>query len=381
MNATKINELKEKFEMVYPEYARTLSEASSDEERYVIHDELMKEAKTKIKDAYKKLDLELKKKEVNELFKTVDAKHNEAGIKELITKLKRDIAKSSTDETVPVVLKPQLLASLVEASGDQIETEVQKMLDGLERLSNMTDDDAIAVSLEIIGFSAVAIGTIAGAVTLYQLITLSGYFTVSTVVAGVVAATVAVVIAIAAFIALCIFLPFLYFMKKPAMCIVFLINELDGGPGLDDNAIDFVDSYNRSGKPTLLTSPVPGAYISEYGTYAYGGLYATSKRDDALLGTSFGMEFKCSYGVSGPGETKEKDNVTFAIGVENPLTSIYGGNNCYCEFDISAKEAADMTNKNNALTWSASNSLGLKLSIKCNSKGGSVAYYIARLYK
>lgn len=377
MNAQQIAYYKERFRTLYPAQAKELEAAKSDEERYVVYDRLVVEARNTLQRALSDLDLELRETNLEALMSSLNAKHDRTGIKKAFISLQSSLADSDTSETAVVALNPDLLNVLTNASGEEIKTQVQKLLDGVERLSNMTDNDAIEVSLEIIGFSAVAVGIVAGAVTLYQLLTLSGAFTVSATLAGVVAATVAVVVAVAAFIVLSVLIPILYFMNKPAMCVVFLINELNGGPDLKGNQLEFVDDYSVHGKPTILTNPIPGAYPSPLGTYAYGGFFFASKRDNALIGAQYGFKLACQYNPDGKkADTKE---VTFAFGVACPLS--IGSNNCYCGFDISAKEAAQLTSDKDKQNYNATNDDGINISITCNSKSGSVAYYIARIYQ
>ena len=381
MKESQFKAYRERFEIQHPEQAFALSNAKTDEERYIIHNNFLAEAKEDMEHAFTNLNSQLNSTEVSNVLAAVSTKHDQQGIEKILTSLKANLSADRTDETSVVLLRPSLLATLVDATGQDIEIELHKILDSVERLSHMTDDDAIEVSLQIVGFSAAAVGIVAGAVTLYQLLMLSGSFTVSATLAGMLAATVAIVVAVAAFIILAVLIPLLYFMNKPAVCMVLLINELNGGPNLESNSLVFVDDYNRSGKPTLLTNPIPGAYYSPKGIYAYSGLFSTSKRDQALEGTSYGFKLECEYSVDGNGASgAATKQLSLAFGVENPLTSIYGGNNCYCGFDISAKEAADKTNDKNVLAWSDENTDGIKISIKCNSKGGSIAYYIARVF-
>lgn len=375
MDHLKIKEYKKKLDAKYPLYTSAIEKSKSEEEKHLLHEAFLKDAKADMDKAFINLSAELKQLKMTDVLSSINVEHDKDQIQKVITSLQANSSTTNPSETIAILLQPQLLEKLIHAEGHDIEVQVQKILDGVERLSNMTDDDAIAVSLQIVGFSAAAIGLIAGSVTLYQLLTLSGAFTVSATLAGVVAATVAVVTAIAAFVVLAVLIPIIYFMKKPAVCMVLLINELDGGPALKNNSLEFIDSHNVHGKPTLITTPIPGAYYSPNGTYAYSGLFSTSKRDEALIGTQCGFQFKCEYKSS-----KGTKEISFAFGVENPLTSIYKDNNCYCGFDISAEEAAQNTDKNNKQTYAAENEDGIKLSIKCNSKGGSVAYYIARVY-
>lgn len=375
MNNQKISYYRARLEETFPEQTRLLRAARSDEEQIEIYGKIVAEARNDLRVKIAAINHQMRTTNVESLLSSVGNHHDRQAVSTAFDAMKYFADLEDTSETAVVALNPDLLATLLAAEGSEIEVQVQKLLDGVERLSKMTGNDAIQTALQIVGFSSVAIGAVAGAVTFYQLMTLSGAFTVTCTVAGVVAATVAVVVAIAAFIVLSVLIPIIYFMQKPSVCVVFLINELNGGPDLKGNKVDFSQEYNVHGKPAVITSSIPGAYISPAGTYAYGGFFLTTKKDNALVGTQYGFSLTCEYNSTG--NTSPTKKVTFAFGVACPLA--FGSNNCYCGFEITAEQAANNTASEDKLSYKATNADGLNLAISCNSGSGSVAYYIATI--
>jgi hypothetical protein len=373
MHQQQISYYRARLEETFPEQTRALRAAKTDEEQLAIYSRIVAEARQDLRAKVATLNHEMRMTNVEALLSSVGPHHDRQAIAKSFEAMKYFAELDDTSQTSVVALNPDLLATLVSAEGSAIEVQVQKLLDGVERLSKMTGNDAIQTALQIVGFSSVAIGVVAGAVTFYQLMTLSGAFTVTCTVAGVVAATVAVVVAIAAFIVLSVLIPIIYFMQKPSVCVVFLINEFNGGADLKGNQISFVEEYNVHGKPAVITDAIPGAYFSPAGTYSYGGFFLTTKRDNALVGTQYGFSLTCNYNAAG--KTTDTKKVSFAFGVACPLA--FGSNNCYCGFDISAQQAAENTASQDKLSYKATNGDGITLSINCNSGSGSVAYYIA----
>jgi hypothetical protein len=191
----------------------------------------------------------------------------------------------------------------------------------------------------------------------------------------VLAVGVTLVVAAAAVILALILIPLVYFMVKPATCIIFLINELPLPDEEEDqekyNKLFWEGDYNVHGKPTLLTREIPGALRTpSQRKYPFGGLYATAKHDDALFGTQFGFVMKYRGAENDP-------FVRLTFATECPLTGV---NNCYCAFDESAESAARETARRKEQFFEARKD-GLTLSIRCNSSSGPVAWYVARLYR
>ncbi|CAI1607129.1 Uncharacterised protein [Serratia grimesii] len=331
------NKMKSQFEGIFPDYAERFKLAKTQEEILDIQNQFIVEWKSKLQE-----------------------KLNQAAVK------KGDILVSNddTDQTIPVVLEPEQYKKCIDARGNDIHIQIQLILDGLERLSKMGENsNPELVTAQLIGFGSLAIGLTAGLATFGYLVafpTITEGVMLSASLAGVIAAGVGVVVTLAAIVIGLILIPFIYFMVKPAICIIFLINELDAD-------LNFLEDYNIHGKPTLLTEKIGKALIfpSSGNVYAYGGLYSTSKRDSALYGTQYG--FTMTY----------KDDVKITFATECPLT---GDNNCYCSLDASAHEAAARTTDRNR-QYDEDEKNGIKISIRCNSDSGSVAWYIARAFK
>lgn len=322
---TSVHTLKQSFRSVYPEYADLLETAKSHEEVKSLQQRFLKEAHENLAKALNKTPEEL----------------------------------TATDQTAPIALTQKQYENLISATGDSIEQQLHVILDGTSRLKGMEKDDPATVTAQIVISGLVALGGIAYKAASSDLV--AGAVEAAAAYAGVEVATVGVVCAIAAVVIVAILIPIIYFMEKPANCIVLLINELD-------DELAFKSDSNVHGKPMLMTSPIPEAVvIPGVRTVATAGFIATEKRENALVGTQYGFTF--SY-----------KNEELSFGVECPLTSIYVDNNCYCAIGESAHTVAEKTDSENRQSYEATKN-GITLSIKCNSGSGSIAYYVARAYK
>jgi len=271
-----------------------------------------------------------------------------------------------TDQTATFTLKPDDAAALLSATGDTIEALVHKYLDGLQRLQNMTDDDAYQVAAQVLFMGAVAIGTTAITASFSTII--QGGTLAAAALLGVSTATVGAVCAIAAIVVLVVVIPIIYYMEKPALCMVLLINQI-----IDKNLtgafdLDFKDDHNDHGKPVLLTTPINGGIDFGGGEVILGaGFVATSKRDNALRGTQYGFTYTVKSG---------SPNLSF--GVEDPL--IFGSNSGYCSIGSDSQSAADAVDSKGNLDYSAQSD-GYNVRIRCNSGSGDIAYYVAAVSK
>ncbi|WLR51288.1 hypothetical protein LC040_19460 [Bacillus tianshenii] len=319
--------LKHGFRSLFPEYAKQLEGAKSQQEVQKLHTAFVEEKKQALAEALGKDLSELK----------------------------------DSDQTAPIPLKQETYEILKNATGDEIKRQLHVLIDGLQRLKGMEDDDAGVVTAQILLSGALGIGALSTSTVVAKLAT--GAVEAIAAFTGVTVATVTAVVAVASLVIVAVIIPIIYFMEKPANAIVLLINELD-------KPLVFAGDHNIHGKPMLMTTPIPeGVVIPDVATYPVAGLIATEKRDNALVGTQYG--FTMQYGNTG---TK------FSFGVECPLTSIYSDNNCYCAIDESAKTVAERTTDKNKQFWEAEKD-GFKVSIRCNSGSGSIAYYVARAYK
>ncbi|WP_431030012.1 hypothetical protein [Lysinibacillus sp. LZ02] len=319
--------LKQGFRSLFPEYAAALEKANSQEEINKLQAAFIEERKQVLADALGK--------DITEL--------------------------EASDQTAPIPLKKETYEILINATGDDIKKQLHVLIDGLERLKSMEDDDPGLVTAQILLSGALGIGLLSTSTVVTELAV--GAAEAIAALAGVTVATVGVVVAIASLVIVAVIIPIIYFMQKPANCIVLLINELD-------KPLVFESDYNVHGKPMLMTTPIPeGIEIPGVAKYPIAGFIATEKRENALVGTQYG--FTMRYGDT---DTK------FSFGVECPLTSIYSDNNCYCAIGESAQKVAETTTDKNKQFWEAEKD-GFKLSIRCNSGSGSIAYFVARVYK
>ncbi|UCX04566.1 hypothetical protein [Shewanella glacialimarina] len=323
--STSLHSLKSSFRSVYPEYAKLLDSAKSQAEIKKLQSQFLKEAQYNLAKALNKTPEQL----------------------------------LAADQTAPIALTQKQYENLINATGNVIEQQLHVILDGTSRLKSMEKDDPATVTAQIVISGLVALGGIAYKAAGTELV--AGAVEAAAAYAGVEVATVGAVCAIAAIVIVAILIPIIYFMEKPANCIVLLINELD-------DELAFKSDANVHGKPMLMTTPIPQAVvIPGVRTVATAGFIATEKREDALVGTQYGFTF--SY-----------KNIDLTFGVECPLTGIYVDNNCYCGIGISPNDAAEKTDSTNKQSYTTSKD-GITLSITCNSGSGSIAYYVARAYK
>lgn len=319
--------LKQGFRSLFPDYATKLEKATSQEEINQLQAMFIEERKL-----------------------------------ELANVLGKDISElQASDYTAPITLKKETYETLINATGDTIKKQLHIIIDGLERLKGMEKDEAGLVTAQLLLSGALAVGALSTSTVAVKLAT--GAAEVVAALAGVTAATVGVVVAVVALVIVAVLIPIIYFMEKPANAIVLLINELD-------KELVFEQDYNVRGVPGLMTEKIPESIeIPEMGKYTVAGLIASKKAQNSLYGTQYG--FTMRYGNT---------NTKLSFGVECPLTSLYHDNNCYCAIDENAKKVAETTTKINKQYWETVKD-GIKLSIRCNSGSGSIAYYVARAYR
>lgn len=313
---------------------------------------------------YELLELAKTQQEIDELHERFVEKARE----DLRTALKNDgvsdedihtLSTTPVDETAAFPVTPERYESLIDARKGQIQNEVHALIDVLTRLQKLHSNELGLAAATLVISGMLAISGLAIRPAFAALF--AGETEAAAVVAGVTTLTMVSLIAIVTFLIIIVLIPILFYMQKPANCVVLLINELD-------KEIIFAGDHNIHGKPKLMTTPIHQAVIIPgYGTYAVCGLIATAKTKNAFYGTQYGFTMK--YG-----------NTRLSFGVENPLTSLYKDNNCYCEIDTSAEDVAKKTDHHNKQEW-VTNKGGITLSIRCNSGHGSTSYYIARAYK
>ncbi len=321
MTQTLEHQLKDTFRRRFPEYARELDSAESEKEVFALRDGYLADALANLKRALR------------------EAGHDEE------------------DRTAPFALTEATYQRLIDARGNEIKNELQRLMDGLSALSEYEhEDQAAEMTAQLIVSGGISLGGVSQKAAAGQLA--AGATEAAAAYFGVTTATVAVVAAVAVLVIVAIIIPIVYFILKPAACIVLLINELEVALELDSE-------YNVSGKPSLATSPIdPAVVIPDVKTVPVAGFIISEKKESALVGTQYGFVMKA-----------ESDQLAF--GTECPLTALYTDNNCFCDFDISAEKAAEKTEDKNKQEYEADNGK-VRTSIRVNSGAGSHAYYIAR---
>ncbi len=319
--------LKEMFEKTFPEYALRLNKVTTQKEIEVVYNQIVGECHKNLMKAYQE----------------------ESG----------GLLKGDSPEGIgPFAILPDLYSDFLEAKYEDVKVYITQLLNAIQLVKpylDHNDKQAAATQLVASGIGAITIG----GVTMYFTSLLKGATTFAAALEVMTSCTAGIVETVIFIVALVV-IPIVYFIEKPAANILLLINDLEERIVLVDNDCEHGKLIGKTPRINAKVSGAPGGIA---------GGYVSSKKDDALIGSSTGYHFQT--------ENSKKD---FYIGVECPLSSLYGGNTCYCSFEGSAKEACEKANKNQTLE-SNDEKDGYRLDIKCNSKSGSVAYYIARIYK
>lgn len=265
--------------------------------------------------------------------------------------------KNNPDEGLAFQLKQEIYNELVNASGDNIETKIVKLMDALQRLNNVDKSDAEAVLTTLIsgGFSAI---TVTGIMYLIKCLAAGDEF-LPAAFAAVQFCTPELIINAVNIALIILLIPLIYFINKPAACILLVINELR-------QDLEFVDEYCVHGKKVITTQKIPKIFFKENIPFYSAGFFAAQKKSGALIGTQYGFTLKQS----------DINKVTFNFGVGCPLAQ--GKNNCAVGCNQTSKSiaenAAELQKQNDIFVMNE-----YEIDIKCNSSGGSVAYYIARV--
>lgn len=325
-------DLRSNFVKIFPDYAARLDAAKDMEECYRVYREIICEYKSGLK---------------SDLAKTYASA----------------VANGDDPEGFPVfALKEDMLEKLVSARNGSIKTYITQIINTCQTLKQYQNDDDTMAAM-IIGGGLLAI-TVDMATMCFTALK-AGAETFTAVVSALTSCS-AGVLEIIGLAILLVIIPILYFMQKPAACMVFVINELD-------ESLVYKDSSITHGKLIGITTELPMQLKytknSTEHKFTYSGMFMTSKKDAALVGTQFGMHLQ--------GSTSKKD---FYIGAECPLTSIYVDNNCWCEFDSSSEEVSNKTDSNNVQQCTCSSG-NYHMDMYCHDKGGDSAYYTVRIYK
>jgi len=264
------------------------------------------------------------------------------------------------DYAAAFAVSPGNLPTYKSAVNDQVKQQVETLLSMVAEVKQMSDTGAttteMAVTMSVTGVAVVG----AGIYVFLQ--NVAAAVLVDAILGTMLTVGVAVVITAVVLVVLAIVIPIIYFMEKQAACIVMVVNTTKS-----DFVFQNVDMTH--GKQMTTTLKIPAAVKVSVGpapgTYALAGFYAAQKRDDALVGTQSGWEFKLG-------------DVQFSFGVDCPLTAIYDDNNCWCGFNSNASNASSQTDSNNRQDWVVV-AAGYQATIRCNSGSGSIAYYMLYL--
>jgi hypothetical protein len=317
-NNAHIAQLREAFEIAYPDYAKRLNAAKS-------------------------------QNEFDKAYSSIKA--------EALENAKPYLSAAEIEAGCPAIaLTPGQFASLTNATGDSIEVQLTALLKTAQIITPDYSDEQAAAQFILGGITAITgISFDAFGDDIKK-----GADMATSVISGIAEVGVPGIVAAVALSIVALIIPILYLMFKPASCLVALINETA-------NTLKWVDDYNYHGKPVIRTDEIPAAVSFGENVYVACGIIQSDKRDGALVGTQYGFTYSGNHGDA-------------SFGVECPLTSIFVDNNCYCAIDSTAQAAAKKTDELNALSHSTSKAdPNLNLSIKCNSPSGYVAYYVARV--
>lgn len=340
MSDESIFRLQKKFRAIFPEEAKLLDLAKSQDE----------------------ID-ELQRRFIDKAQQDVITSMKDADVS--VDEIKR-VSGGNFQNLPPILITNEQYLDLINASGHEIENQLHVLMDGLQRLQSLTgtkDKGLFIASMVAGGCLAFGVSTIIPALNILPVAILNllgEIYEVSTFLVGAVLGLVTLLI-------FAIVLPLMHFSDKPANCIVLVINELNV-------PLFQVEDHNIHGHMTGATAEITPAGIDSDGNLLPSiGFMSCVKDKGSFYGSQMGFVLSIDHHT-------HPDSIPIAFGVENPLTLLYKANNCFCDFHINAKEAAESTDKNNKQECSKVHENQIAISIKCNSKSGSTAYYIARVY-
>lgn len=326
----------ERFEQLYPEEAKAFRLAASDEEVSALQQKFVREAQQRL----------------------VEALRSSGVLQEKLEALR------DSSETVAEAIGEEVYRTLVNARGDDIETEIVKMFDEVERLKNMGSGDKEILTyammnggLFALGFSMVTdlVTNILAALGLAEAI-----FTSLEAIGSIGFCAVVDIIVLS-------IIPIIYFMTKPAACVFLVVNDLEVNLCIESEKV-------IHGKLNVKTKEIPASMKMSQVVHSVG-LWSTQKKNAALYGSHYAVvlnQKKSKYG------TIEPDDTTFAISVECPLAS--GKNSCAVGINESLEAVAKDADDYRKQDVSAQNdTYGIEM--HCNSGKGSIAYYICRIFK
>lgn len=324
----KMEQLQGKFREVFPEYDQLLSQAQTDEEISRIRDQIICGLKEKIR------------KDLRKTGKAIDLSNQE-------------------DDGLAIQLRPEKYKELIDARGGDIETKLLLLLDEFSRMKDL-DDRSGEKLLYMLAQGGMLMATAYAIKSLFQSVCECATEEMTAVLLeGVELIGVSNIVSIVICVVIDILIPLIYFIRKPAVCVLCLINELH-------QDLVFVEEKCIHGKRSEVTTIIPKVANGNSGTYYSAGFFASEKKTDALIGTQYGFTVKQS----------DIDKIKFSFGMGCPLSE--GKNNCATGFDQTADSIARDADKYQKQEDVRVNQ-DYKLEIRCNSASGSIAYYIGRI--
>jgi hypothetical protein len=325
------------FQKNFPAQALALESASSESEVNQLYELFLKEA-----------------------WDRIDRLHEEAGLAKNYTRTSDDPNGISSAQ-----LLPPFTYQAMEASGSSVKSLVMQQLSTMLNVSALSEKDnttAINLTLEMWGGLAGSIG-LGMALNVVKQMTQLGSMTFTVSARAVAGIGVAMVGAVAAAIALSVFIPILYFVLKPAQCVLMLINNTNNIINLKNENI-----YSDHGKVITTCSDIQRFLPYDEGTKStFAGFYNSIKRTGALRGVTTGYQFDMI-------DLHNKSIESFALGVSCPLT---GKNKLSCGFNQSSEGVLESLTYTGLSVTDKIKGFSLKSSL--NSTGGGTAYFIATL--
>ncbi|MDC9598558.1 hypothetical protein [Xenorhabdus anantnagensis] len=319
--------LKMKFQKLFPEYAVPLDKAKTQEEIYSLREMFLAQAQANLRSLLQKNNIQL----------------------------------TDGDLYPPIALTNELYNTLINTTGNDIEEQIKLLLENLQELKDLENKEEDLLAAQMLLGGMIGISDLSVAEVIKKVMAGSPEFAAA--VAGIHVATASVIISIITIAVISIIIPIIYFVVKPAACIVIVINELD-------KEINFKDDFNVHGKPVLHTQNIKISPAKKEDKIFVSGLVSTEKKEGALVGTQYGFTY--TY-----------DGIDISFGVSCPLTDIplIGGKNaCYCDIGSSSQDVAQQVGDNESQEWVVAKN-SIKASITCNSPQGSHAFYVARIYR
>lgn len=313
------------FRKVFPEYAKRMDSAKNEDELWKVYHEIVGEAR----DQYRQ---ELQK---------CNAAESDDG-----------------ESYAEILLTADKYRKIVNASGDGIRKELEALMQTLYQLKDCHPEKSeVAAQMIAAGLAAVT----ATAIPIVISALMAEDDLEAAVILGLTVVDLSIIAAAIALIVLCVVIPIIYLMAKPAIGVILLVNDLD-------EVLSSHSEYFAHGYATGSTRHLSKRSTVNGRDYVSVGFFTGSKYTAALIG------------VQGAFTVRSERGTNFTFGFDCPLTSVSADNNCYCAINEKPERVAQFTDEHNVQEWRDERN-GYGLNIRCNSPSGSVAYYIARAYK